>query len=1129
MANLETPYHQPSHPRGAGAGHWRAVDRSRLLAVTALLAALVLWAAVKQMDSPGQRQAGINLLQVASALAAAGVAVRRVRTAAGSTRRHLVLLCAAAASWAAGQAYWTVNEVLLSRPVPFPSAADAGFLLAYPLLIIALLRAPASQSDSRSGIRRIFDWLVVACAMVFLSWATVLDSVFHALDPTTAAGALGLAYPIADLLLVTVAAGTFVRARLLWRTPLAFAALGLGALGVADIGFAYLQSNGTYATGSVIDLGWILGWLLVAIGALTVPTRDRAPRLGSIDPPSRAATAVPLIAMAAVAVTATVLQVTGAPFTDDPVLWWTGLSVFTLTVARSVAARAEGDAHAAQLSLQAAELAGLIDRHGLALSAAAMGTWEWDIAGDVVRWSPELERLLGMELGSFGGTLGEAIAVVHPDDKARTAAVIKTAIERSSDYETEYRAVRADGTVMWVQSRGRAITDASGTVTGVVGVDIDVTKRVAADERLEMRVRQGAALAELGQRAVTATTLQQTLDDAIATVADTLDLELCKVLQREPDGASFRLVAGCGWAPGLAGGVSVGTGVDSQAGFTLLRDEPVVVDDLTTETRFSGPPLLHDHGVRSGMSTLIRTAAGSWGVLGVHTPRHRAFTSDDVNFLRAVANTVGAAIDRAAVEEELRHRGLHDALTDLPNRALLADRLEIGIARARRASRYVAVVHIGLDRFTLVNESFGQATGDRVLVEVARRLTDLCGPGDTAARLEGDEFVLSAIVDDAHSAVDLAARALGAIGDPVIVGEPPEEVFLSASIGVAVANGVGDAASLLRDAGIAAGRASARGGRRYELFDDRIRTRALERLRTERELRRALAQGEFEAHYQPVVRIEDGALVGVEALARWRHPTRGLLGPGDFLDAAEAAGLVAALGEAMLTQAARNATRWNPPGASLLPVSVNVSTLQLDSTIVDTIRDVLRTTGAPPESLCLEIVETALADDGGTALRVLHQLKELGPLGIHIDDFGTGHSSLSRLATFPVDGIKIDRSFVTNLAHNPTDRAVAAAVIHLGDALGLRVVAEGVETPEQLRILRDMGCHLAQGWLFAPAMAAGEVDSLVAAAPTAYAHIVAGDSGGPRRDGCQPPRRPPDPGRGPHGGGLSGPLAVRPG
>lgn len=1049
------------------------------------VATIVLWA-LAHTTTGSVRELGVNGAQLAAATMAAVVPAWRLQGVRGRPRRQLALLSVAGGAWAAGQLYWTVTEARGSAAAPFPSAADVGFVLVYPGMLLAVLSSPWSLHRA-SRVRTALDGLVVVLSVAFSAWVLALDTAFGDDAQRSAGEVLALAYPLADIVVVALTVTGLVRLERPWRRPFVFVAMGFLFHLVADAGFAYLEAGAGYRTGSVVDLGWILGWLMVAAAGAAFPLAEPAER-GAAAIPSRAARLVQILSLAGVTALAVVLHAQGRPFTSDTFPWWTGLALFGVNVARTAAARAEADVMVSELARNMEMTEELLAEHRLALEAAQLGTWRWYVSEGTLHWSAELEAIYGLTPGAFGGTVEELEAMLVPDEVPHVRAMLAACARSDRGTVFEHRIVRPDGSVGWIQSCGRALRNDTGALVGIIGVAFETTARHDAERALRVRAEQSAAVAELGKRTLAAPTLAASFDAAVTILASTLGVELCKVLELEQGRSSLRLVAGCGWTRGLVGVAIVESGVASQAGFTLDADEPVVVDDLLVETRFSGPSLLTDHGVRSGMSVVISTKSGAWGVLGAHTTELRHFSVDDVNFLRAVAATVAAAVDFHAMTGELVRRSLHDELTGLPNRALLGDRLSVAIADARRTGGYVAVLHIGMDRFTLVNESYGEEAGDRALVEISRRISRCCGPSGTAARWGGDEFVLAVTVVDKHTGVELAARLLAALSEPLLMEQPLAELFLTPSIGLAVANGVGDASAVLRDAGVAARRASELGGRRYELFDDSLRARTVERLQTEREIRRGLVDGQFEAHYQPIVRTVDGAMVGVEALARWRHPTRGLLSPDEFLRAAEVAGLVDELGRQILVQAAIDAARWNHD-EQRLRVSVNVSTSQLVPSLVETLTELLTVTGAAPENICIEILETALADLS-EPVAILGQLREKG-LPVFIDDFGTGHSSLARLAKLPVDGLKIDRAFVTDITESRTDRAVAAGVVQLGHVLGLTVTAEGVETAEQLAVLAELQCEHAQGWLFARALPAHEIDDLLGSAPTAFRrHVV---------------------------------------
>jgi diguanylate cyclase (GGDEF)-like protein/PAS domain S-box-containing protein len=437
-----------------------------------------------------------------------------------------------------------------------------------------------------------------------------------------------------------------------------------------------------------------------------------------------------------------------------------------------------------------------------------------------------------------------------------------------------------------------------------------------------------------------------------------------------------------------------------------------------------------------------------------------------------VTQRVQAEMRLAEATAELERRAATDPLTSLGNRSLLEQRAGVALAGLRRAApgtRSVALLLLDLAGFKPVNDRFGHAAGDELLVEVAQRLRGEVREPDVVARLGGDEFVV--LIDrlqDPHEAVLLAERIRDVLKEPVVVED--NEVFTTVSIGIAVTTAPDDDADgMLRDADAAMYLAKARGRDRYEIFDEELRSQALERLRTETYLRRALEMGEIEVYYQPELSLDTGMMVGAEALARWHHPVAGLLEAGSFIELAEDSGLILDLGAWVLREACRQAGEWHRSRPDFrLTIRVNLSARQIaQSSLVDLVVDAMAAGGIEPASLCLEITETALMADPAAGLKVLQDLRALG-VRLAIDDFGTGYSSLSYLKRFPVDVIKIDRSFVDGLGIDPEDTAIVTAIISLGRALGLRVVAEGVENPRQLAELRRLGCDRGQGFMFSP-------------------------------------------------------------
>ena len=425
--------------------------------------------------------------------------------------------------------------------------------------------------------------------------------------------------------------------------------------------------------------------------------------------------------------------------------------------------------------------------------------------------------------------------------------------------------------------------------------------------------------------------------------------------------------------------------------------------------------------------------------------------------------------DRKLAEEQLHHDAFHDALTGLPNRALFMDHLKLAIARARRNdAQKFAVLYLDLDRFKIINDSLGHTIGDQLLVGIADRLKENLRPGDTVARLGGDEFVIliEDIAEDTE-AVQVAERIQQQLSVPFTLSG--REVFTTVSLGIAPsATGYERAEDILRDADTAMYRAKSAGKARYEIFDRAMHARAINLLQMETDMRRALEREEFLIHYQPIVALENFRLRGFEALVRWQHPERGFISPMDFIPIAEETGLIVQLGEYVLREACTQMQRWQKrfPADPPLYVAVNLSSKQFSqSELIEKVAQILDETGVNPSSVKLEITESVVMENIDTATDMLRQFRALG-IKLAIDDFGTGYSSLSYLHRFPIDTLKIDRSFVTRMSENNENTEIVRTIVVLAQNLGMDVVAEGVETNEQLVLLQKLGCENGQGYFF---------------------------------------------------------------
>ena len=502
--------------------------------------------------------------------------------------------------------------------------------------------------------------------------------------------------------------------------------------------------------------------------------------------------------------------------------------------------------------------------------------------------------------------------------------------------------------------------------------------------------------------------------------------------------------------------------------------------------------LVHPEDLRSVQKSLLRTAGDDGASERVecrvrHADGSWRFTEtavtarlEDPHVRGFILNTRDIT-ERKHLEEQLVHQAFHDSLTGLANRVLFRDRIQHALNRQRRQRQPLAVLLFDLDGFKNLNDSLGHAFGDRMLAAVAERLEGLLRPSDTACRLGGDEFAV--LVEDLTGGVDatvVAGRILDAIRQPILV--EGKEVVTAASIGIAIAETFETTPDdLLRNADVAMYTAKSRGRNRFEVFKPSMHKAMLDRLDLEADLRRAVELNEFVLHYQPTVALATGSISGMEALVRWNSPERGMVPPGMFIPVAEDTGLIVALGAWVLEEACRQTVAWSHEFGMDAPstISINVSARQLqDDDLVPSFAEILERTGINPANVVLEITESAVMSDAEAMVARLHQLKALG-VRLAIDDFGTGYSSMSYLCSFPIDILKIDRSFVSGVPNEPQKAGIVRTIVELGHILQLQTVAEGIELNEELEQLRALHCDLGQGYWFARPLAIDDVTTLL--------------------------------------------------
>jgi diguanylate cyclase (GGDEF)-like protein/PAS domain S-box-containing protein len=621
------------------------------------------------------------------------------------------------------------------------------------------------------------------------------------------------------------------------------------------------------------------------------------------------------------------------------------------------------------------------------------------------------------------------------------------------------RFLRPDGSIVeaFVTS---ALVESKGVDPYIFAQVLDVT----AQRRVE---RQFAAVAGLARRALECSDASALMGEAMQVVREILGTPSCAVARMLANG-SVRVVATASEPTDY----TIPPDEASQTTYTLQGSEAVVSDDLPTETRFSAPTIVLELGLHRSVCVPVPEPSGATHVIAALRFAHDPpFTSNEVGFMESVARVLAGVLDRAATELELRRRALEDPLTGLANQALLTSQLEAELSHARRLGDRVCVLKLDLDRFKLINQTLGPDVGDALLRKVAVQLTACVREEDLVARPGADEFtVVCTRTAGDHAIGEVAQRLVDAVSKLIEIDG--HELFLTASVGVVVSeHGSETPEELLCDAETAMHRAKERGGGRFETFDMALRHRLVERRAIENELRHAVERDQLVLHYQPLIDLIDENVIGFEALLRWRHPERGLVQPDTFIKIAEDTGLIVPIGSWVLREVCAQLARW----PEQIRLSANLSALQIKPELVGEVEQQLAGYGVTPGRLMLELTESLVLDPH--VKPVVARLRALG-VQLALDDFGTGYSSLGSLQRFPMDLVKLDRTLIASLAET-SGVAVVRAAIELGQALGVEVIAEGIEGAPQHETLRELGCALGQGFLFAKPLALADAERLL--------------------------------------------------
>jgi diguanylate cyclase (GGDEF)-like protein/PAS domain S-box-containing protein len=998
---------------------------------------------------PGIRSASWGLLGLSGVAATvAGVVINQP-----ARKAPWLLLAGANLSFVAGQMGFLISAQL-GTPLPFPSFADFLYLMTYPLYAAALLMFISWRGAYRDR-RSLIDALILTCGLALLSWLYIVLPSARNSDQTWLQKSVATAYPLGDVLTLAMLARLLAPGTKQSRSVVLLAAGSIGMM-VSDVAYTLIQLHGTFHNGTIVDLGWALFYTAWGAAALD-PSMTGLTHQGS-----RARTEVsPLrltVLLAASLIAPVVLFIRSVTGTERDAAV---IAVFSAILYLLVLSR---------LGVVAASHQRALDREravrvtGAALTSAVtveqVATSVTSAVGTLSGPHAEHEAVLWIKEGN--GLLRPAgTSYDDPARARRQGELIEQRFSRlasvgprlfSGGELSQYAGELAPGcdTVALVPLTlsDRPSGDPFIGVLVVHGQHRNLSRLMPAFDILARQATLAVERVMLSQEVTRQRseayfrTLVQDASDVILIVADNGEIRYAT-----PSALS---IVGTGDAEGryLWDLVQPGERDEIRQAFARMRADPV-----------HGP--YRDWILTRADNTTIQLQVRYSDLRGDSTVGGFVLTLRDVT-------------EQRELEDELKYRAFHDALTGMPNRLLFQDRVAQELARARRDGTTAGVLFLDLDDFKVVNDTMGHAVGDELLVAAADRINGLLRASDTAARFGGDEFALLAEhLADPSDADKLAERVVAAFGEPFMLGSGA--LIATASVGVATTRDSADVDELLKHADLALYAAKGAGKRQWRRYQPVLSAGAIRRRELQSALEEAVTNRDFTIVYQPIVTLTTGELSGFESLVRWPHAQWGMMQPDSFIALAEETGSIVPLGSWMLERAVTDLADWRRPG---IYVSVNVSARQFrDPRFVGSVRRVLRTSGLPPSALMLELTESVLLlrDE-----RVQSDLKEINAMGVRlaIDDFGTGYSSLSYLRELPIDVVKIDKSFIDGIEASPQRLALVEAIVRIAETLHLAVIAEGIETDAQRQLLISLDCHYGQGFLLAMPMSADKAETL---------------------------------------------------